>query len=508
MTPPDPGPTEPDESTPWRRLSPGTMAVKPVEQLPQLIPVLIAVVFAGRGAPLFSFAATLALVIFVTLVPWLTTRYQVTADRVQVRSGLITRKVATARRDRIRSVDVTAGPVHRLLRLAKVSIGTGGDNDSATVKLNALSAADARLLHGTLMATAPRTPAGPTAPSVSGAAVEPATRPTVLTHFRPGWLVYSPFSLAGLATAAAALGVGAQIANEADLFERGVGTAERAAEALRDIPVLIIVAVAVVTIVLVGAILSVVGYILSYWNFSLTRHADGTLRTERGLLTTTAVSFDESRIRGTHLHEPVLMRPVHGARLHGIAIGSVKHPLLLPPAPVDEAIRVGNLVAREGRELTMPLTPHGRAARVRRLNRALIVGAVLLTAAGAAVAAGAPRWLLVLGVLAFSASVALGVLRYRHLGHALTDRSVVIAPPRVARHRHTLDRDGIVGWTTRTSWFQRRAAVCTVTVATAAGSEGYEMVDVRDDAAADFIVATAPPWMSQFVVTTSTGSVD
>ena len=111
MTPPDPGPTEPDESTPWRRLSPGTMAVKPVEQLPQLIPVLIAVIFAGRGAPLFSFAATLALVVFVTLVPWLTTRYQVTDDRVQVRSGLITRKVATARRDRIRSVDVTAGPV-------------------------------------------------------------------------------------------------------------------------------------------------------------------------------------------------------------------------------------------------------------------------------------------------------------------------------------------------------------------------------------------------------------
>lgn len=507
MTPPDSGPTEPDESTPWRRLSPGTMAVKPVEQLPQLIPVLIAVVFAGRGAPLFSFAATLALVIFVTLVPWLTTRYQVTADRVQVRSGLITRKVATARRDRIRSVDVTAGPVHRLLRLAKVSIGTGGDNDSATVKLNALSAADARLLHGTLMATAPRTPVGATTSS-DGGAVERTTPPAVLTRFRPGWLVYSPFSLAGLATAAAALGVGAQIANEADLFERGVGTAERAAEALRDIPVLIIVAVAVVTIVLVGAVLSVVGYILSYWNFSLTRHADGTLRTERGLLTTTAVSFDESRIRGTHLHEPVLMRPVHGARLNGIAIGGVKHPLLLPPAPVDEAIRVGNLVAREGRELTMPLTPHGRAARVRRLNRAAIVGAVLLAAAGVSVIAGAPMWLLVIGVLAFAASVALGVLRYRHLGHALTDRSVVIAPPRVARHRHTLDRDGIVGWTTRTSWFQRRAAVCTVTVATAAGSEGYEMVDVRDDAAADFIVATAPPWMSRFVVTTSTGSVD
>ncbi|MGV9793052.1 PH domain-containing protein [Gordonia sp. NPDC003422] len=478
---------------PWRRLSPGTMVVQPVEQLPQLIPALIALVFAGQSAPVFSLLATVVVVLLVTVLPWLTTRYQVTPEHVQVRKGLLTRKVVTARRDRIRSVDLTAGPVHRILGLKKVIIGTGGDKDSATVKLNALSAADADALHGYLMTTAPRGDV----PAVD-VDHQPAT---VLTRFRPEWLRYSPFSMAGLATAGAALGLGAQIANDAGLFERSVGTAERAADAVRGIPVAVVIIIVVVGVIGLGSALSVLGYVLRFWNFTLTRHPDGTLRTERGLLTTNAVSFDESRIRGTHLHEPVLMRPVHGARLGGIAIGHIKHPLLLPPAPKDEAVRVGNLVADDGVELTMPLVEHGRTARTRRLNRAAMAGAAALILSGIPAVTGGPVWFLALGVIALAASMTFGVARYRHLGHAITDQSVVIAPPKIARHRNALDRDGIVGWATRASWFQRRADVRTVILATAAGSEGYELVDL-DDADSDRVIATtAPPWMRQFLAT-------
>ena len=115
MTRPEPFAVDgPDD---WHRLSPWMMAVKPVELLPSLIPVVIALVFAGSGAPLFTLIATAVMVPFVTVVPWLTTRYQVTDEHVRVRSGLVTRKVATARRDRIRSVDLTASPVHRVLKL-------------------------------------------------------------------------------------------------------------------------------------------------------------------------------------------------------------------------------------------------------------------------------------------------------------------------------------------------------------------------------------------------------
>ncbi|WP_237421610.1 PH domain-containing protein [Gordonia sp. SID5947] len=353
----------PDE---WHRLSPWMIAVRPIEQLPQLIPLIIAIVFAGRGAPDISIILTAIAIPLITIVPWLVTRYQVTDEHVRVRSGLITRKVATARRDRIRSVDLTASVPHRVLGLKKIRIGTGGDKESSVVELNAIPAADADRLYRHLMATAVRT-ANTVEATGTG---PPSTPPEQLTRLQLSWLRFAPFSLTGFAAAAAAGGLAAQFANEAGLFEQGATAAEEAFDRIRDIPVPVVVTVSVIAVVVVGALLSFGGYVLAYWNFSLVRnHQDGTLLVRRGLLTTNAGSLDEERVRGVHLHEPVLMRVVGGARLNAIATGSSKHPLLLPPAPVDEAVRVGQLVAHDGDELTAPLDRHGAGALSRRLTR-------------------------------------------------------------------------------------------------------------------------------------------
>ncbi|ASR04461.1 PH domain-containing protein [Gordonia rubripertincta] len=485
----------PDE---WHRLSPWMMAVTVVESLPSLVPVLIALVFAGRSAPLVTLVATVVLVPLVTVVPWLTTFYQVTAEHVRVRSGLITKKVATARRDRIRSVDLTASLVHRVLNLQKVTIGTGGDEQASQVKLRAVTLPEARALHDNLMPTA-----GTRSPATSDVRLPsetPTAAPEVLTRFQNAWLRYSPFSLGGLAIAAAVAGVGVQIANDAGMFDEGVGLAREAFATVRSIPLTLVIAVAVVAVILIGAVLSVIGYVLSYWDFRLTRHPDGTLRTERGLLTTNSISFDEKRIRGSHLTEPILMRPLKGARLQAIATGATKHPLLLPPAPISEAMRVADLVTHERSELTAPLTGHGRVARIRRLNRGFLTGLVILVGISIPVVGGAISvgWLAV-GVLCLAGSIGLGVVRSRHLGHRLTARSVVIAPPTVARQRIVVDRDGVIGWASRSSIFQRRAGVSTLILATAAGSEHYSLVDVDDATAAAITSDVTPDWVAPFL---------
>ncbi len=486
----------PDE---WHRLSPWMMAVTVVESLPSLVPVLIALVFAGRSAPLVTLIATVVLVPLVTVVPWLTTFYQVTAEHVRVRSGLITKKVATARRDRIRSVDLTASLVHRVLNLQKVTIGTGGDEQASQVKLRAVTLPEARALHDNLMPTAgTRSPAATS--DVRLPSETPTAAPEVLTRFQNAWLRYSPFSLGGLAIAAAVAGVGVQIANDAGMFDEGVGLAREAFATVRSIPLTLVIAVAVVAVILIGAVLSVIGYVLSYWDFRLTRHPDGTLRTERGLLTTNSISFDEKRIRGSHLTEPILMRPLKGARLQAIATGATKHPLLLPPAPISEAMRVADLVTHERSELTAPLTGHGRVARIRRLNRGFLTGLVVLVGISIPVVGGAISvgWLAV-GVLCLAGSIGLGVVRSRHLGHRLTARSVVIAPPTVARQRIVVDRDGVIGWASRSSIFQRRAGVSTLILATAAGSEHYSLVDVDDATAAAITSDVTPDWVAPFL---------
>ncbi|ATD71859.1 PH domain-containing protein [Gordonia sp. 1D] len=510
MTQPDPqpGPESPPTPVPglhidapdeWHRLSPWMMAVTPVEQLPSLVPILIALVFAGQGAPLITLIATIVIVPLVTVVPWLTTHYQVTGEHVRVRSGLVTKKVATARRDRIRSVDLTASLVHRVLNLQKVTIGTGGDEQASQVKLRAVTLPEARALHDDLMPTAGARPAA--AASNSPASPDtPAAAPEVLTRFQNAWLRYSPFSLGGLAIAAAVGGIGLQIANDAGMFDEGVGLARDAFHSLRSIPLALIIAVVVVAVILVGAVLSVIGYVLSYWDFRLTRHPDGTLRTERGLLTTTAISFDEKRIRGSHLTEPVLMRPFRGARLQAIATGATKHPLLLPPAPIDEAMRVADLVTHERSELTASLTGHGRVAYLRRLNRGFLAGLVILVGITVPVVTGAiPVGWIAVGVLALAGSIGLGAVRARHLGHRLTPSSVVIAPPTVARQRIVINRDGVIGWASRASVFQRRAGVSTLILATAAGSEHYSLVDLDDPTAAGITGEVSPDWVAPFL---------
>ncbi|MFE0750277.1 PH domain-containing protein [Gordonia sp. NPDC058843] len=499
MTRPEPFAVDGPED--WHRLSPWMMAVKPVELLPSLVPVVIALVFAGSGAPLFTLIATAVIVPFVTVVPWLTTRYQVTDEHVRVRSGLVTRKVATARRDRIRSVDLTASPVHRVLKLQKVKIGTGGDDESSAVVLTALTVDEARALHDNLMATrthraasSPAEGADPDDPAV------PAAEAQVLARFQTSWLRYSPFSVAGLALAAGAAGLAAQVANDAGVFSEGIGFARDAVDAVRETAIGFVVLAACLLVIVVGGVLSVLGYVLNYWNFRLLRHPDGTLRTERGLLTTNAISFDERRIRGSHLTEPVLMRPLKGARLQAIATGSTKHPLLLPPAPIDEAMRVAGLVTHERAELTTPLVGHGTTARLRRLNRGFLGGGAALAVIGVAVVTRVvPVPWLVVGVAAVLASTALGAVRARHLGHRLTARSVVIAPPSVARQRVVVDRDGVIGWASRTSLFQRRSGVTTLILATAAGAEHYALVDVDEETAATVAYDVSPDWIRPFL---------
>ena len=56
---------------------------------------------------------------------WVTTRYRVTPDRVEMRSGWLIKKHRTVQRDLIRSVDSTAKARHRLFRLRVVHIGSG-----------------------------------------------------------------------------------------------------------------------------------------------------------------------------------------------------------------------------------------------------------------------------------------------------------------------------------------------------------------------------------------------
>ena len=98
------------------------LLIHPIQELPRALPALLAAFVAGNGSGqgLLWSAAALVITLGFAFSRWFTTRYRITEDRVEVGSGLFQRRVRAVSRDRIRTVDVTARAMHRLLGLARV----------------------------------------------------------------------------------------------------------------------------------------------------------------------------------------------------------------------------------------------------------------------------------------------------------------------------------------------------------------------------------------------------
>jgi putative membrane protein len=492
------------EDVTWRRLSNRMLLVHPVQEVIRALPALAGLLIAGTSGgqgPLWSLLGVVV-VTGLGLLRWFTTTYRIGPERVELRRGLLRRRVLSVPRDRIRTVDVTAHAMHRLLGLAKVKVGTGRSDrkDDSGIKLDGLTAAEAASLREELLHW--RTPS-PSLAKPAPAAV--GTVETELARFRPEWVRYAPFTLSGLVTIGIIAGFSGHLLSQAHLHPDQFGPLRDAADRVRDAPLPVAIAQVVVGLVVAVAVLSTIGYLLAFANFRLTRHSGGTLHVSRGLITTRATSIEERRLRGVELSEPLLLRLVRGGRCHAITTGlrtgrGSGGTLLLPPAARTEAERVAVAVLGTAEPLSSPLTPHGPAARRRRYSRALAVAALLVAGVLAlAWLVGLPAWVWVGSFAALPVAALLAADRYRSLGHGLVGGRLVSRRGSIVRRRSVLSCDGIIGWNLRRSFFQRRAGLATLTATTAAGAQRYAVADVPDGEALRLADAALPGLLSPFL---------
>jgi putative membrane protein len=80
----------------------------------------------------------------------------------------------------------------------------------------------------------------------------------------------------------------------------------------------------------------------------------------------------------------------------------------------------------------------------------------------------------------------LGRAAHRALGHAVHGAYVVVRSGLVRRRTVVLRRDGVIGWSVRQSWFQRRGGLATLWFTTAAGDQAYAVRDLATGDAARF----------------------
>ena len=152
---------------------------------------------------------------------YLTTSFRIARRRVELRRGLLNRHVLSTPLDRVRTVDLTASPIHRILGLTTVRIGTG--------------TASTGLGRDASTSTASR-PTGPVscAPSCCmwrrldagrrrgrrrrccGA----RRRHGLVLRFDPGWARFAPFTSSGVVITAGLFGgAGSQLLNELGAFD-------------------------------------------------------------------------------------------------------------------------------------------------------------------------------------------------------------------------------------------------------------------------------------------------
>ncbi len=468
------------------------LLVHPVHEVLRQLPLVIGSLLLGSatGNPSLVIVVLLATLAFGVL-RWFTTTYRIAPDEVQLRTGVLQRKVLSLPRNRIRSVATDARLLHRLLGLTVLRVSTGqegrGDNEFA---LDAVEAEQVPRLRAILLADSL---AGPEQPGAAGASAGPGR---VLARWHPSWLRYSPLSFTGLAMILAAVGIVYQAGAGAALRDSPVTSplTQSGLDAVQRFGVVATAIAAAVLVLAASVLLSVLRSLVTYGNLLLRRDAE-LLHLQHGLLRVRENTFDMRRLRGGTLREALLVRCFGGARLDAVMTGvdgAGESSLLLPPCPAATAQAVladliGNPDAADG-----PLRRHGPAATRRRWVRALAVPAALAVA-GAAAAAPLWAWVVWAGVTVCCALLAAD--RSRSLGHRVSDGWLVARSGSLERRRHCIAGAGIIGWTVRQTFFQRRAGVATLVAATAAGVKQYRVIDVPA-AWAWSIAAGASPWVA------------
>ncbi len=498
----------------WFRLDPRMLLVHPVREVIRFLPALVVVAVAGSGlsggVP-WQLAGVLV-PIAIGLLRYLTTSFRIAEGRLELRTGLVMRRSRSARLERVRTVDISASLIHRLLDLSTVRVGTGTNADDQQLELDGLRSAGALRLRDDLLRVSPAAPdeahdadpAGPVgvvdapdAPEAPGTAAAPPVAPTLVLD--PRWARYAPLTSTGVVVLAGILGAGGQLFQSADGLLPEPSQVTEGTGPPGVLAGLVLVAVALGA----TAVLAVAGYLATNWGLTLRRSA-GSWQLRRGLFTTRDTSIDEERLAGVRLHEPLSLRLVGAARLSAIVTGlagsQAASAMIVPPAPRRVASGVAGEVLRAPEVADAALEPHGPAATRRRWVRAVVPALVLAVLPVVLVTAtDLTPWLLLVAVALPVLAGVLAADRARTLGHAHVGHHVVARSGSIVRRRDALGDAHVIGVNLTATWFQRRVGLSTLRATTAGGPQAVTVLDVPTDRAVALALAVLPDVVGQFL---------
>ncbi|MFE3644146.1 PH domain-containing protein [Streptomyces sp. NPDC059169] len=468
----------------WTRLSPRLLLVNLGMLGGPLVLFLLALLVTGATLQtlisLGSLLITFLMISGIGTMRLATTRFRVADGRVELRSGLIFRVHRSAPLDRIRTVDVYAKPMHRLVGLASLRIGTGGQTSSTSreLSLDGITGHHASELRRLLLDRR------------GSSATNGPDQDATVAEMDWAWLRYAPLAVWGVGSVCIGVGSAYRVLHEMKIDPLELdGVKDVVEDRFASLPLWFGILLVIAIVVVAGAAVSTATFVEGWADYRLERDEGDVFRVHRGLLVSRSVTLEGRLLCGVEISEPMLLRWAGGARLDAVASGlgsseeNRSRRSLTPPAPREEALRVAADVLAEERSPTesTDLVRHPHAALRRRIVRGFVALAPVVAAQlglGVWLAPVLVRSALISALIGLPVVIALANDAYHALGHGLCDRYLVVRAGTFTRRTTALQRDRVIGWKITRSAFQRRNDLLTLGAITAAGDGCYKVRDV------------------------------
>ena len=491
-----------------RRLHPFTLLFASLGVARQLIlPALVGGISRADGDPgrlagwMIGILSIPALVI--AALRYVTFRYRLGVDELVIDSGVVRRQHRVIPLARVQNIDLRESALQRACGVVELRVETAGSGLGAEASLDVLGREDAEALRAELLVRRrlSRERLG-IAPGSETAAAAPETEPAhVLARLSTGRLAAAGATANEAGFIAALLAAGLQFVDEyaVERYLPMLGIAERVQNATLAGTILFI-AVVLLALLVLGWLVSIVGAVVGYHDFTLER-VGGELRKRYGLLGRRQTIVPLERVQGLRIEESLLRRPLRLAALKIETAGGSPREQRKRGAeafvPIASSADVSALVRGVFEDLDVAdarfLPVHPRSRRRAFFRHAFVVLfllgilAVLSLARTGTVGVAYLWWLPALLGMAWG----LAWWQYRHRGYALLP-GYVLARAGVLNRITWIVPDRKIQTLHRTATpFQWRQGLSTLVIDTASGGRQGRVVDLGDAVASTLLEEVA-----------------
>ncbi|MFC4559904.1 PH domain-containing protein [Virgibacillus kekensis] len=283
-----------------KRLHPAAILFLFAKSLREAIFVIVLgfISFKDNGLIYFLLGIGLLLILLVglSILSWMRYTYRVEGEELRIEYGILIRKKRYISKNRIQSIDLTAGVVHRIFKLTRVQIETAGSGMNAEASLRAV-----RLSEGAALRSELKTVQSKQSAEVHDETPEAQGPSRKITNKRL-FIAGSTSGRVGVVFAILAL-----FFSELEQFipDR---VYDETLNWVVSLSIIFIVGLAVIFLLILW-VLGIVGMVIKYGNFTITRNGDELFIT-RGLLEKKELTIPLKRIQAVGTQKSLIRQPL------------------------------------------------------------------------------------------------------------------------------------------------------------------------------------------------------